>query len=252
MAAENVHAIRREALTWKNVQSAKATAPSLALSRSFWVVGYEGADHINSLGQTLELNTTNGHWTQLSNDHSRLSAVGILTIRESIGWRASTTACNQIDLTSLRPRAEIAQAHGFPVTWTIHHYGPRRDADFFAPDFSERFVDFCAKVSQASRGVSDGPAIYQPVNEISFLSWAVAHCNLINSYDCRLGKSGYEFKCRLVAATLPSCDAIWSHEPMARLFTPMPLSMWWLPGVRQHRRFRRPRKFTCINLGHGT
>ncbi len=206
-----------EPLTFKNVHCAEAKALRSGLFRSFWMGGYEGADHVNSRGQALELNTTNGHWPQLADDCARLLALSVLTIRESIGWRASTNMGNQLDLASLRLRAEIAQAHGLQVIWTIHHYGRPQGADFFAPDFAEHFADFCAKVSQTLRGVSNEPAIYQPVNEISFLSWAVAHSNLIYSYDCLAGQSGYDLKCRLVAATLRSCDAIWAEEPLARI-----------------------------------
>lgn len=187
------------------------------LFRSFWMGGYEGADHVNSHGVALNLNVSNGHWSQLSEDYARLRAMGIRCIRESVGWRASTNSGAHVDLTALRLRAQTAQVHGLQVIWTIHHYGVPQGVDFFAADFAERFADFCAKVSRALRGTTDATVIYQPVNEISFLSWAVAYSNLVYPYNCRSSQGGYDLKCRLVAATLQGCDAIWAEEPLARI-----------------------------------
>ncbi len=72
--------------------------------------GYEGADHRNSRGMPLELNVTNGHWQQLAQDHCLLTGVGIKTIQESVGWRASSLTAGKTDLSALRRRAEIARA----------------------------------------------------------------------------------------------------------------------------------------------
>ena len=185
--------------------------------RSFVMGGYEGADHVNSAGVPLDLNTSNGHWPQLADDYARLSVTGIRTVRESIGWRASTDANGRLDSAALRKRACIARAHGLQVIWTLHHYGLPPGVDFFAADFLERFADFCGEVSRVLCGVSDGPACYQPVNEISFLSWAVAYSDLIHPYNRNAPLCSYELKCRLVAAALRGCDAIWANEPQARI-----------------------------------
>ena len=188
-----------------------------AIFRSFVMGGYEGADHRNSRGMALDINTGNGHWPQLSEDYARLSGTGIRTIRESIGWRASTDATGQLDKAALRQRADIAEAHGLQVIWTIHHYGVPEGIDFFAADFVERFADFCGQVSRTLCGVTDEPSIYQPVNEISFLSWAVSHSNLIYPYNGDSPHDSYELKCRLVTAALRGCDAIWANEAQARM-----------------------------------
>lgn len=200
------------------------------LFQSFWMGGFEGADHVNSHGIPLQLNQWNGHGPQLAQDYALLAQFGIRTVRESIGWRASSirthgqtqaqtqsNADNTLCLRALRQRAEVAQSHGLQVIWSIHHYGLPDGVDFFAPDFALRFADFCGSVSQALAGISSGPSFYQPINEISFLSWAVTSSSLIHPYTGTSPERGYELKCRLVEAVLRGCDAIWAHEPAARM-----------------------------------
>ena len=72
------------------------------LFQSFWMGGYEGADHVNSRGIPLDINNWNGHWPQASQDYSRLACMGIRTIRESVGWRVSSSREGRSDLTGLR------------------------------------------------------------------------------------------------------------------------------------------------------
>ena len=177
--------------------------------------GYEGADHLNGSGTPLHLNALNGHWSQLDEDYRQLSALGIRTIRESIGWRVSTSADGVLDSAALRARAACAARHGLQVIWTLHHYGLPTGVDFFAADFAPRFADFCDQVARALKGVADEPTVYQPINEISFLSWAAGCTHLIHPHTP--GDRSYELKCRLVGAALKGCDALWATEPGARM-----------------------------------
>jgi UDP-galactopyranose mutase len=187
------------------------------LFRSFWMGGYEGADHVNSRGIPLNINEWNGHSLHTSQDYSRLAAMGIRTIRESIGWRASTDNYGKVDLTNLRHRAQLAQAHNLQVIWTIHHYGLPPGVDFFSKDFADRFADFCFQVSALQSVRGSLPHIYQPINEISFLTWAVTCSSLMHPYAGNSPQHGYDLKCYLVAAALKGCDEIWANEPSARI-----------------------------------
>ena len=74
----------------ENLGKAFAVKQCSGLFRSFMVGGYEGADHVNSRRMALDMNTTNGHSSQLSQDYARLT--GIRTIRQSIGWRPARRA----------------------------------------------------------------------------------------------------------------------------------------------------------------
>ena len=199
-------------------QRAKAgTSKAPALFRSFWMGGYEGADHINSHGMALDLRRSNGHAARLDEDYAALAKFGIRTIRESIGWRVSTDARGRLDLSAALRTARCARRHGLQVIWTLHHYGLPPGVDFFADDFADRFAGFCEAVAIALRNDGEVAPVYQPINEISFLSWAAGTTNLIHPYRAGSAARGWELKCRLARAEIMGCDALWSIAPEARI-----------------------------------
>ncbi|MGJ7492896.1 glycosyltransferase [Variovorax sp. ZT4R33] len=185
--------------------------------RSFWMGGYEGADHLNSHGMALNLRRSNGHVGRLDEDHAALAPFGIRTIRESIGWRASTDARGRLDLSAALRTARSARRHGLQVIWTLHHYGLPPGVDFFAEDFAHRFADFCGAVARALKRDGESAPVYQPINEISFLSWAAGTTNLVHPYQPGPAARGWELKCRLARAAIAGCDALWSVAPNARI-----------------------------------
>ena len=186
------------------------------LFRTFWMGGFEGADHVNSHGHGLSLNSSNAHWDALDHDYALLAGFGIRTVRESIGWRASHTA-DGLDLRRLAAHAQAARRHGVQVVWTFSHYGLPAGVDLFAADFPGRFAEFCEQVARCLKPLTEGPPIWQPVNEISFLSWAASATRLIHPYAGDSPVRGYELKCNLVRAALAGCDALWSVDPGARI-----------------------------------
>lgn len=192
------------------------------LFRSFWAGGFEGADHVNSRGVPLSLNQANSHWQQLDDDYARLVHMGITTVRESIGWRAFAMD-EAAGLARLTHHAEIARHHGVQVIWTLHHYGSPPGVDPFSSDFAARFAAYCEQVARCLKPLTDGPAIYQPINEISFLSWAATATHLIHPYTPDAGAQGFDLKCNLVRAVLQGCDALWSIDPTARMVHTDPL-----------------------------
>ena len=137
--------------------------------RSFWMGGYEGADHVNSHGMALDLRRSNGHAARLDKDYAALAPFGIRTVRESIGWRASTDARGRLDLGAALHTARCARRHGLQVVWTLHHYGLPPGVDFFAEDFAARFAGFCEAVARALQREGETAPVYQPINEISAL-----------------------------------------------------------------------------------
>lgn len=179
--------------------------------------GYEGADHVNSSGAETAVNVATGHWARLDEDYRLLESVGIRTIRESIGWRASVDRNGKLDTARIVAIAHCAMRHGLQVVWTIHHYGVPDGVDFLAPDFPERFADLCGEVARALDGLHDGPPVFQPINEISFLSWALAHSRLIHPYRDGDPWRAAEAKRSLVRATILGCDAIRAVDPTARI-----------------------------------
>lgn len=182
---------------------------------SFWQGGFEGADHVNPAGTRLCMQTCTGHLAHLDGDYRRAKALGIRTVRESVGWRRAAGA-RDADFDCVARRERAAHAHGIQILWTLWHYGIPEDVDLFSDDLPSRFADFCRAFAQCLRdtGAADRPRVYTPVNEISFLSWAVCRGDPVR---------GYALKKRLVAADLAGCRAIRAIDPKARFLHVDPL-----------------------------
>ena len=192
------------------------------LFRSFWSGGFEGADHVNGRGVPLLLNRANGHWQQLDDDYARLAALGIRTVRESIGWRAFSLD-EAAGLARLTHHVQTARRYDVQVIWTLHHYGLPLGVDPFAADFAARFSGYCEQIARCLKPFADGPPIFQPINEISFFSWAVSQTHLMHPHTPDAGASGFDLKCNLVRAVVQGCDALWSILPTARMVHTDPL-----------------------------
>ncbi len=59
---------------------------SRAPFRSFWMGGFECADHLNRHGDRVNLTVKTGHLKQLVEDYGRVKSIGIHTVREGIRW----------------------------------------------------------------------------------------------------------------------------------------------------------------------
>jgi UDP-galactopyranose mutase len=207
------------------LSNAPSAGPSAhhGLFRSFWMAGYEGADHLNSAGCPLSMNEANQHWQQLDTDYALLERFGIRTVRESIGWRVTEQQGNA-GFERLRRHAELAEKHGIEVIWSLMHYGWPADIDLLSPAFVERFTAFSEKVARTLRGVSSGRRFYQPINEISFLAWALSSTGLMQHARRTLfNGDGPAVKMQLVRAALRACEAIGGVDPDARFMHSDPM-----------------------------
>ena len=206
-----------------NITSNLGPSTPDSLFHSFWMVGYEGADHLNSAGLPLSMNQANHHWQQLDADYALLARFGIRTVRESIGWRV-TGQQGDAGFERLRRHAELAQQHGIEVIWTLMHYGWPADIDLLSPVFVERFSVFSERVARTLCSVSSGRHFYQPINEISFLTWALSSTGLMRHARRTLfSGDGRAVKIQLVRAALQACNAIGSVDPQARFMHADPL-----------------------------
>lgn len=199
-----------------------AARPSLF--RSFWLAGYEGADHINGCGELVDMNSVTQHGARPLEDYLLLQEFGIRTVRESVGWRL-VEHDGAYDFSSVDARARAAARAGIQVAWTLCHYGWPHDLDLFSPSFVSRFAAYCHAVAEHLAPLSSDPPIYSPINEISFLSWASCDSRLINPYkyiEVARPRS-FEAKQQLVRAAIAGCDAIWSADPRARILHADPM-----------------------------
>lgn len=186
--------------------------------------GFEGSDHVNGHGTPLVINARNGHAAKFADDYRALAALGITTVRESIGWRL-TEAGGQPALSVLVEQARAAAAAGVAVIWTLMHYGWPAELDPFArPDaFVEAFGNHCRWVATELLQVPGPAPIWQPVNEISFLAWAASSTGLIHPHLPTGPENGHKLKRVLVRAAMRAMDEIRKVQPAARFVHTDPL-----------------------------
>ena len=193
------------------------------LFNSFWLAGFEGADHINGRGQALDMNRLTQHTALALDDYLRLLHFGIRTVRESVGWRLVEAEQGCFDFSSLELRARAAQQLDIQVVWTLCHYGWPIGIDIFSPRFVDRFARYCEATARYLSRFSNAVPVYSPINEISFLAFAVCETGLIHPYTGSLKHRAYELKQNLVRAAIAGCDAIRNVDPRARFIHTDPL-----------------------------
>lgn len=199
------------------------------------MAGFEGADHLNGHGRALDMVQASGHLDRLDEDYAALARLGLRSVRESIGWRLAeapsasgrATDSGSYDFSRACRMALSAQRHGLQILWSLMHYGTPADVDLRDERFVGRFARFAAAAARALRPYHDTAPVYTPVNEISFLAWALTETGLMQPYASQRHHaegssegssraSGWEMKCRLVKATLAAMEAILDVDPRAR------------------------------------
>lgn len=184
--------------------------------RSFWMGGYEGADHVNAHGVALDMGEITQHAIHAEADYRALREFGIHTVRETVGWRLVERG-GRFDFSTLQSRLDAARECGMEIAWTFCHYGWPDDVDIFSDEWIGRFTRFCRNTSTFLAPFSAEAPIYTPINEISFLAWAVCEMTMIHQHRGARASDGYALKMRLVKAALAGCAAIREVEPRARM-----------------------------------
>jgi len=200
------------------------SGPSASPFRSFWMGGYEGADHVNGRGDALDMVRATGHDRFLAHDYRAARRLGLRCVRESVGWRLTERGPHEWDFSRAQRMARAARRDGLQVLWTLMHYGVPPDLTLLDDALIPRFARFAAEAARALRPLSPGPRFYTPINEISFLAWAASSTNAMGPAGAHLhdeGRedsrvSGYEIKRRLVRAALAGMAAIRDVDPDAR------------------------------------
>ncbi|HEV7815959.1 MAG TPA: glycosyltransferase [Janthinobacterium sp.] len=206
------------------------TAQTAAPFLSWWQAGYEGADHVNHIGQGLSMNQATGHLQRVREDYALLRQFNIRTVRESIGWRL-VEQDGRFDFSSLEQRARVAQEMGLQICWTFCHYGWPPDIDLFSPQFVERFTRFCRAACVYLAPFSQGEPVYSLINEISFFSWALS-AHMFSFAGMHRPNAGPDGKRQLVRASIAGCDAIREIQPHARFLQCDPLIHVIAPAER--------------------
>ena len=201
-----------------------AKAPTPNPFCSFWMGGYEGADHVNACGQALDMASASGHLQRLNEDHRRAAQAGFGCVRESIGWRlAQPLADQRPDMRRAVAIAQSAHRHQLQVVWTLMHYGVPAGLSLHDDALIDAFAHFAGQVARALAPLSPRPPVYTPINEISFLAWVASKPDWLAAPNNtpQLGHEharnrGYAVKRRLVRAALAAMAAIRDADPRAR------------------------------------
>ena len=190
---------------------------------SFWMGGYEGADHVNGAGEALDLVAATRHDQRLDADYRAARRLGLRCVRESVGWRLAERADGRFDLSRAVRMAEAAARQRVHILWTLMHYGVPPDLTLLDDALIPRFAHFAGEVARVLAPLSPAPRFYTPINEISFLSWAASATTDMGPAgvqqaaaleDSRI--SGFQVKQRLVRAALAGMQAIRAADPDAR------------------------------------
>jgi beta-glucosidase/6-phospho-beta-glucosidase/beta-galactosidase len=181
--------------------------------RSFWMGGFESACQINTRGVRIDMLAATQHDEQAADDYDRVRGLGMRVVRDGVRWPCVETAPEQYDWRTFVPMVRAAERAGVQVIWNLMHYGWPPDVDILSGAFVDRFARFCRHVARIVRDEAAHPPCYVPVNEISFLAWAVGHRGIVQPLN--IGKA-WEVKKQLVRAAIAGMEAVWEVEPRAR------------------------------------
>jgi len=194
---------------------------------SFWMGGFEGADHRNRHGDALDMARLTGHADSIEADFDACAELGLRGVRESIGWRLAEPAPGRYDFDRARAIARAARERGMQVLWTFMHYGTPADVSLHDDALIDRFAAFARAGARALAEAGEPAPVYNLINEIGYLSWAASASDSIHPYrgDASSGSSasGYAIKRRLVRAVLAAIDAVREIDPRARFLHVEPL-----------------------------
>ncbi len=196
-----------------DVRNDAAIRTTSQLFRSFWHGGFEAACHINLAGVRRDMVRSTQHDRHVESDYRLLRDQHIQTVRESIRWHLVDRQ-GQLDFSTVAPFVQAARAQDIQVIWTLCHYGWPDDVDLLSPEFVDRFRTYAGAVARYLQAEQDGPALYAPINEISFFAWAAGAVGIFYPY---MKDQGRLVKQQLIRATLAACDAIWEVDPQARM-----------------------------------
>src|SRR5579884_1923482 len=140
---------------------------------SFFMAGFECSSHRRRDGVRLDLVRATSHGKHVGSDYSLCASLGFRTIRDGIRWHLIERSPGNYDWSSWMPALEAAERAGVQVIWDLFHYGSPDHVDQSAGDFAQRFTDFALAAIEVQQSVSGRPPMLCPLNEISFMAWAV-------------------------------------------------------------------------------
>jgi hypothetical protein len=140
---------------------------------SFFQAGFECSSHRRQDGVRLDLIRATGHDRHVLEDYRLCSRLGLRTVRDGVRWHRVEQSPGVYEWSSWLPALEAAEEAGLQVIWDLFHYGSPDHVDQAGADFPDRFAEFAVAAVEKQQSVSRRPPLICPLNEISFMSWAV-------------------------------------------------------------------------------
>ncbi len=197
--------------------------------RSFFLAGFEGSTGYNRHGEWFDQVSATGHDKSVNADYEDIARLGLLGARETMRWPLIDLGRGRYDFASVRPFVHAAHRHGVGVIWDLFHYGYPRHVDLWSEDFPRRFADYCYAAARYIAAHTEGPALFTPVNEPSYMAHAGGEQGLFAPYA--QGR-GWDLKVALCRAAIAGIDAIRAASPRARIVNVDPLCRVVCPPER--------------------
>ncbi len=191
------------------------TFPTLA-----FMGGFECSSHRRRDGLRVDALAASGHARHAEADYRLAKAHGLSTVRDGLRWHLIERAEGQYDWASWRPMIEAAQSAGVEVIWDIWHYGAPDTVDIWSPEFVTRLAGFARAAARLHLEITDAPALWCPLNEMSFFSYIAGEVGDFHPYA--QGR-GYDLKRQLARAAIAVANALLEVDPRARLVWAEPL-----------------------------
>lgn len=177
---------------------------NLAL-KSFFMGGFECADHINRSGERINLQKETLHHTKVLEDYKALKKLGISVAREGVCWSAVEIAPYKYDFSELKSFIKAAEYLDIQIIWDLCHFGYPDGLFPTHPNFTARFMSFCERFTMFYYENCAVEPWIVPINEISFLSW---HSGDMRGTVPFAVNSGWDIKYHLCKAAILGIKAI--------------------------------------------
>ncbi|GAA3754708.1 hypothetical protein [Flavobacterium ginsengiterrae] len=187
---------------------------------TFFLGGFECADHINRSGKRINLLKETQHDTRVYDDYQALCSIGIKTVREGICWSEVEKIPGQFDFSEVLNRIRAAEKLGIQQIWDLIHFGYPDDLFPTHPLFCMRFEKLCEAFVNFYRTCSKQPLMVVPINEISFLAW---HSGDVRGTVPFAVNSGWDMKYHLCKAAILGIKMLKRFDPNCTIILVEPL-----------------------------
>lgn len=192
----------------------------MSIFKTFFMGGYECADHINRSGERVNLLKETQHDIRVIEDYQDLLTLGIKVVREGICWSSVEKEPYLFDFSEVKNRIKAADDLKIQMIWDLCHFGYPDGIYPTHPHFCVRFVALCDAFATFYKSVTSQQLFVVPINEISFLSW---HSGDVRGTVPFAVNSGWDIKYHLCQAAILGIEMLKNIVPDCRIVLVEPL-----------------------------